>query len=133
MVLLTSCNGDRNSKIHGEYKGYWGDTEWTIDLKSDYNFIYKIDGHAARRDMSGLYKLSGDTIILMLNDEGPDFINGEGRSKKLLNVGDSCLVDLDLELAAYDYCKVGPDEFRISRIWNLTTLKVDQERTELGR
>ena len=117
VLLLAGCNSDRNSLL-GQYYGGWAETLWIVTLHEDNKFEYRIEGHIANQTIEGVFTRKSDTLILK-PDNSIGVISEEFKEKKLLIIGDSCLIDLDV---AYDYCKSRPDEWT-SRKWNLGTTK----------
>ena len=115
LVLLAGCSSDKNSFL-GKYYGGWAETLWIVSLHEDNRFEYRIEGHIANQTVTGDFTQVDDTLILTPKN---GLISDGFKEKKLLIVGDSCLIDLDV---GYDYCKSRPDEW-ISRKWKLDTIE----------
>ena len=73
---------------------------WTLEISDD-KFTYLSSGHlGTERPISGKYKISGDTLILLTDSLY--------YHNKFLIDGDSCLIEVEMQT---DYCNKRPDEW----------------------
>lgn len=97
--MLTNCSEKRRVS-NGTYLAFFYETMWTLEIDDD-KFTYLSSGHlGTERPVSGEYKISGDTLILLT--DSLDYHN------KFLIDGDSCLIEVEMQT---DYCNKRPDEW----------------------
>jgi hypothetical protein len=85
---------------NGTYLAFFYETMWTLEISGD-EFTYLSSGHlGTERPISGEYKISGDTLILLTDSLS--------YHNKFLIDGDSCLIEVEMQT---DYCNKRPDEW----------------------
>ncbi len=88
--------------IEGTYYGNWGRTSWIYKFDKEKRFSRETTGHFGFTNISGLYEIIGDTIILNSTTSLDRNASADIKNQKFLIYGDSCLTDLDIK---YFYCK----------------------------
>ena len=93
---------------------------WTLEIADD-KFTYLSSGHlGTEKPVSGKYKISGDTLILLTDRLY--------YHNKFLIDGDSCLIEVEMQT---DYCNKRPNEWGSSwRSINYPEINVDDKNTK---
>jgi hypothetical protein len=93
---------------------------WTLKISGD-KFIYLSSGHlGTERPVSGEYRISGDTLILLTDSLS--------YHNKFLIDDDSCLIEVEMQT---DYCNKRSDEWGSSwRDINYPQIKTTDPKTE---
>ena len=108
--IVLCCH--QEPSLSGEFRAFWADTSWTLELEQNGKFRFITYGHFGNTQTTGTYTINDQDLELQTGDSSPEKVFDKRHFRIL---GDSCLVDNEL---GYDYCLVRPEWWR-SRKWDL--------------